>query len=400
MKNLKLYLHLILLVKINLDTKTQRQLLVIQRWLDNNYIGTLVAATGFGKTYTTILVIKKLLELNQVYPKTIIVVPTLILKDHWISELNKHKIPAMVYVINTASKLDMECELLVIDEVHTAAAETFKLVFECIKYSKLFNLTATIERLDGLHTLLLEKAPIIDIITLKECLDNKWISPYQVYNLEVPFSNEEQKIYNKVDNAFKYYAMKLGYGNSFDTAKQWLANGTSIEKGIAGAYYNSMRKRKQLITENSAKIIVTNEIINKFIDSKYIVFSEAISFVDSLIKLNDTCVGIHSKMSKKLQKEAMNAFNDGRTKKRGIASCKALSAGLDIPELDLGIRASFNSSKLINIQSIGRILRISGDKQAKFINLFTPDSQEVNWLKKSQEGLSNIKFIKNISEII
>jgi len=329
-------------------TKTDRQLSVIDKWINSNYVGGLQATTGFGKTYTAILGIKK------INPKSIIViVPTLILKQQWTEELNKNKIVNFdVIVVNTASKNNYNCDLLIIDEAHSVLAPTFKLIFDTVKYEKLFWLTATVERNDGEHKLLLQKAPIIDTVTLDECLANKWVSEYQVYNLEVPFSKDEQIAYNKADNSFKYFAMKLGY-NSFDTAKKWLSSGTKEEKGIAGSYYNSMRKRKQIITGNSNKINFTLDIINMFGSSKYIIFSEAIEFVDRVTILEDSCIGIHSKMTKKQQLEAMKQFNDGRTKKRGIASCKALTTGLDIPTLDLGIVASFNSSKLINTQTIG-----------------------------------------------
>lgn len=378
-----------------MKTRTQRQLEAVQNWKTNNCIGTIVATTGFGKTYTSILAI------NLVKPKDIIVVvPTIVLKDQWTKELTKHKVNNFkVIVINTASRLQDKCDMLIIDEYHTVGAVTFREVLNSIKYNKLLTLTATIERMDGEHEFLLSKSPIVDSISLKEALDNKWVNQFMVYNLPVPFGSEELSAYNKADKAFKYFAMVMGY-NAFDTAKKWLASGTTDEKGKAMAYYNAMRKRKQLILENSNKLDMTIDIVKKFNTSKFIVFPESIQFADDLeSNLKKICVKIHSKMTKKQQETAMKSFNDPKSKIRGIASVKALSAGLDIPELDLGIRASFNSSKLVNTQSLGRLLRIVEGKQTRFINLYTPDTQEFNWLNKSQEGQSNIKWIKSIDEI-
>ena len=105
-------------------------------------------------------------------------------------------------------------------------------------------------------------------------------------------------------------------------------------------------------------------------------------------------------MSAKEQKEAFRLFKDGRTNKRVISSCKALTVGLDLPKLSLGIIASFNSSRLTNTQTIGRVIRPIESKQAKVINLVTPNTQEVNWLKKKIEGQINIKWIQSIEEII
>jgi superfamily II DNA or RNA helicase len=247
----------------------------------------------------------------------------------------------------------------------------------------------------------MNKAPIIDTITLEECLANDWISPYTIYNLEVPFTPAAQLAYNKIDNNFKFFAMKMGYGDTFSVAKNLLVNGTKEEKGWAGGYFNSMRARKKAITDNASKAQVTVDIINRFPDLYSIVFSESISFADEINSMiPDISVSIHSKMTSKKQKEAMATFKDGRTKKRVIASCKALTAGLDLPKLSLGIIASFNSSKLASTQTVGRIVRRQEGKQAYIINLYTPNTQEVNWLKKKQLGVSNIKWIKSINEII
>ena len=103
----------------------------------------------------------------------LVVVPTITLKEQWEKELDKNKITiAEVYVINTAVKKNHECDLLILDEVHRYAAETFKRIFGQCGYKYILGLTATIERSDGKHEVLKEAAPIIDEVTLKECLDN------------------------------------------------------------------------------------------------------------------------------------------------------------------------------------------------------------------------------------
>jgi len=379
------------------NTKTVRQLEVVNKWVSNDHKGTLIATTGFGKTYTAILAAEQIKPVSM-----IVVVPTLILKDQWLKELDKSKLENyQVYVINTASKTQLNCELLVLDECHTVPAVTFSEVFNTIKYEKIFCLTATIERADGNHDLIVSKAPIIDTITLDECLANGWISPYTIYNLEVPFTATEQLAYNKANNNFKFFAMKMGYGDTFGAAKNFLVNGTPEQKGWAGGYFNSMRARKACITNNTNKANITVDIINRFPNLYSIVFSESIKFADEINALiPDISVSIHSKMTAKKQREAMDVFKDGRTKKRVIASCKALSAGLDLPQLSLGIIASFNSSKLTSTQTVGRIVRKQEGKQAYIINLYTPDTQEMNWLNKKQFGVQNIKWIKSVKEII
>ncbi len=376
--------------------RTARQLEGVQKWITNNCIGCFNFPTGSGKTYTAILAIKK------VEPKSIIVVvPTIILKDQWINELIKNNIVNyQVLVINTASKKELDCDLLIVDEWHISAANTFREIYEGIVYDKLLTLTATVERLDGEEDFLLDICPIVDVITLKECLDNKWISSYQVYNLAVPFSESEQLLYNKANSAFRYYAMLLG-GNSFDTAKQWLANGTKEQKGQASAYYNAMRNRKKCITDNSNKAKITINIVNRFSSSYGIIFSESISFANEVSNaLCNCCVSIHSKMTKKNRELSLQLFKDDNNEITWLSTVKSMNTGIDLPKLEVGVIASFNSSKLLDIQSLGRLLRINGNKQAKIINLYTPETQEKNWLSKKQYGMNNIKWINDVKEII
>lgn len=378
-------------------TKTERQLQVVNKWIQNKFIGTLVGLTGFGKTRTAIECAKVFNSKFFTSKDIKIVVPTINLKNQWEQELTKEEISAEVIVINTASKLNLICGLLIIDEVHTSAAPTFKYIFDNIKYEALFNITATIERTDGMHELLLEKAPIIDEIDLEECLANNWISNYVVYNIETPFSEDQQTIYNKANNSFKHFAMKI---ESFETAKLWMLEGTSEQKGQASAYFNLLRKRKELITNNKTKVTITLEILNRYKDEYAIVFSESIEFADTIEKLyGSTCASLHSKKSNKLCKYYLKTFGKPENKTKVLASCRSLILGIDAPFVSLGIVSSFNSSKLNSIQSIGRVIRPMIDKQAKIFNLYTPNTQEVNWLKKKQEGQQNIIWIKSVKDI-
>lgn len=116
-----------------------------------------------------------------------VVVPTQTLKDQWIGLLLTNGIAFVnVEIINTVVKDDhvkFQCDLLVIDEIHTCGANQFFKVFEQVKYKIILGLTATLERLDGRHILLEKKAPVFDEITIEECLKNQWVSTYKKYKV-------------------------------------------------------------------------------------------------------------------------------------------------------------------------------------------------------------------------
>jgi superfamily II DNA or RNA helicase len=385
--------------KIN-ENKILRQKEIVNKWVSNNMLGTLIAVTGFGKTFTSILCIKKLLEINK-NSKIIIVVPWIQLREQWILELKKFNLEdnIEVLIINTAYKNNYNCDLLIMDECHCYASDEFKKVFDSIKYKYLLCLTATIERLDGKEYIILDKSPIIDEVKLEECLKNNWISKYIIYNLSLELTDEEKENYTKADKAFKYAASRIS-NNSYDTfdlANKYLKEGNKEEKALGAIYFNSMRKRKTICVEAENKIKETLNIIEKFKDRKIIIFSETIKFASKINKLipKESSV-FHSKMKEKEKEESLLKFKNNE--KRIISSVKALSAGLDIPDISLGINASGNSSKLTLIQQLGRVIRAQPDKVAIFINLYIANTQDEVWLRK-KIAENEVKWIESINEI-
>jgi len=386
------------------SSRTSRQIEIVQKFADNKGRGTLLAATGFGKTYTAIMVILRLLK-SRPEAKVLVVVPTINLKNQWNKELTKHRVVknCEVIVINTAYKNKYECDLLICDELHAYGAEQFIKVFNTVKYEFIFGLTATIERTDGMHEVLLEYAPVIDEVPIEECHTNGWVSDYLVYNLAVPMLSSEKAEYKKANNQFRYAAMKLGFGGaeSFNNAKRYLNDASAPPELRAAAviYYNSMRKRGDVCKNSQAKIPVIKELLSKFKDRKALLFSASTKFADDVQEeLGDICLSFHSKRTKKQQAEILKKFKDNRTKQRVISSVKALNAGFDVPDCSLGIVAAGSSKKLDNIQRTGRIIRYVPGKTAMIINLYAPDTQEVSWLNKRQEGQS-VKWVDSVEEI-
>ncbi len=386
------------------SSRTERQLEIVQKFADSKGKGTLLAATGFGKTFTAIMIIIRLLKARK-DGKVIIVVPTINLKNQWKKELKKNKVHKNcdVIVINTAYKSNLKCDLLVCDEIHSYGAEQFIKVFDKITYQFIFGLTATIERSDGMHEVLLEYAPVIDEVPIEECHENGWVSDYLVYNLAVPMYDDEQVAYDKANKKFRYAAGRLGFGGSqsFNNARKYLTDKTAdpAMRAVAAIYYNSMRERGDICKNSQAKIPVIKQLLEKFDDRKALLFSASTDFADAVQEeLGDVCLSFHSKRSKKEQVEILKKFKDNRTKQRVISSVKALNAGFDVPDCSLGIVAAGNSKKLDNIQRTGRIIRYVPGKTAIIINLYAPNTQEVSWLNKRQEG-QNVVWAESIEEI-
>lgn len=98
--------------------RTERQLEGVQKWINNKLKGTFVYCTGFGKTYTAILCIKRFLAKNP-GRSILIVVPTDALKVQWLEQLASHHLlkECDVQIINTVVKHERNVDFLIIDKI-------------------------------------------------------------------------------------------------------------------------------------------------------------------------------------------------------------------------------------------------------------------------------------------
>lgn len=375
--------------------RTSRQIEGLRRWRASNFCGIAEYPTGFGKTYTAIMAIKGMVT-KVGLENCLVIVPTLELKSQWEQELKKNKISfAKVMVINSAIKHIHTVDMLVLDEIHRYAAESFRQIFNKVDSKYILGLTATLEREDGFHEVILEYLTVFDQITVDEALDNFWIAPYVVYNISVSLSPEEQVEYNKANNAFKHFAAKLGHGGqAFKNATSYLKSSDKALQGQAGAYYNSMRKRKNICQNNINKISVTKAIIDHFPERNGLIFSATTEFAEYLQDtLGDICMTFHSKIKRKDQELIVKRFKDKRTKVRFLSSVQALNEGFNVPDCSLAIIAGSTSTKRTFIQQLGRVVRKQPDKEAIIINLYTPGTQEEVWMKKRLEGINKDRIV-------
>jgi superfamily II DNA or RNA helicase len=190
--------------KVNCDSsRSKKQWDCVIKWLENLYKGTIVACTGFGKTRIATHIIKLLKKKGN--RSAVVVVPSNQLKSQWEQGLRDLKIEenVQVWVINSLIKQDaIECDLLILDEIHRVPAPTFSKTFKVVSYRFILGLTATLERSDGKHKIIEEKAPVLERIPLREARKNGWVSNYRHYNLYVRMSEETSTGYMKKTKLF------------------------------------------------------------------------------------------------------------------------------------------------------------------------------------------------------
>lgn len=400
--------------------KSQVQEEALRAWIDNNYLGTVCLFTGCGKTKVGVDAIKQYYYAYNELPKVLIVVPSINLKkNEWPNEIKKWGNENMldlvrIEVINTACRIeDKDFDLIIVDEVHISLSEEFGKVHD-IKCKAKLGLTATppthnpeyMERLS-------EVCPVIYQKTLQEGVEMEIASPFNMYNLSTTFTRSERNSYNlwnhKFEKAKKQIWMyikhvnKLGYptpsDNVFDCASEWVKKEDHPMHKEAKEFWNGMTRRKWVCYKAVKKIDAIVDIIQKYPDKKWIIFSKSTEFVDTtyevLLKFSKAS-RYHSKMDNKERAQHLQDFKDGKT--NILVSADALNQGFDLPEIDAAICASGTSVTLTLVQQLGRIVRIKDEKQALFINLYVENTQEKKWVETKTNGF-NPHYVTKIDEI-
>ena len=251
----------------------------LQSWVDNNGIGTIEACTGSGKTYIAVLAIKRLNKSKQ-DAVIHVVVPTTKLKEDWVKEnghIQQHGLKNVeVFVINTYSKSTHTCTLLIVDEGHRAAADTFLATITNTVYNFIMCLTATLERLDGKHEIIKLYCPIVHTLTEEDAVKRGFVVPSIIFNLLISLNDKEKKELADIDSKFNTYfkffnfdfnlAMKCAESVNprwNDNIKQWdyapahkfaIANGyVKEELGTIVIRYNTNKKNQKVNKEKAKK---------------------------------------------------------------------------------------------------------------------------------------------------
>lgn len=370
------------------------------------------------KTFTAITAVK---AVRKKYPnlRVLVVVPTTTLKDQWFDELNRHDVyfNIEVQVINTVIKHEWKCDMLIIDEIHCAAAETLKEVFNCVKYKLILGLTATFERLDGKHLLLQKYCPIIDTVTTTEALLNDWISEYKEYQVLIDVDNISE--YKELNKEFIRYFEFFDY--DFDKAmrccgkdgwkykiqlrdEMYRGNDENKKKEILQAItINSMglmrvmQKRKAFINNHPKKIEIARKIMKARPNSKIITFSNNVKMADALENGQYVYTG---KTTKSKGRVMIEDYLSGKI--NHLHSVKKLIEGFNDPQTSVAIILGMDSSERRAVQTRGRVIRKADGKQAEIFNIVIKGSQEEKWFQTSHSKNKNYLTIdeKGLEQVL
>ena len=379
----------------NNDERTNRQLECVQKWVDNKKRGTILAATGFGKTRVGLQAIKRF---QTKFPEHLIIVavPSDAIRIQWEKELSNWNLKAEVKTYYDTSRHKYECTMLVLDEIQKVAADTLFSTFDNVKYKLILGLTATFERLDGRDKLISKYCPVIDEITISECISKGWLSDYTEYLVLI--EPEDIEDYNKVNRQFLDHFSYFDY--NFNKAMAMFSDwkyrvryikehNLSKEEGKilmahAAGFNRTMQARKKYINNHPKKIELTNLILEHRSDKKCITFSNTIAMAER-IGYGQVYSGKDSVKKGRAKLEEFLLQSSGV-----INSIRRLTEGFNDPTISVAVVLGFDSSKTRKTQSIGRVIRAFEGKKAEVFNLVLKGTVEETWFANSNTNSNYI----------
>lgn len=385
--------------------RNERQNLGVKKWVANKCRGTLCYCTGFGKTRTAIKAIQLFLTKNK-NKQILVVVPTEHLKIQWMQELSKNGLfhDVKIEIINSSVKNTEKIDFIILDECHRYAAESFYEIFRTKDPSIVLGLSATFDRLDGKHELIAKFCPVCDEVTVKEAIENKWLSPYKEYKVLLEVDDiDEYRILNK-----QFFESFSVFNFDFKVAMQCLTNiiyrrsygkhiGMSAKEldAVVFTWNRSLKGRKAFVMDHPKKIEITQAILHHRMNSKAITFSATIKQAE---KIGMGYV-VHSGKTKKKNRLTLEEFN--RLKVGCINTAKSMDEGVDIKGLNLAIILCNTSSKTQKTQRVGRVIRYEDNKEAEIFTLVIKGTNEESWYETSTAGKSYIEINeKELYEIL
>lgn len=335
--------------------------------------GSLLFATGTGKTEIATGIIQEYLKINNM-KKILFIAPRITLVEQTHERFRKYNITSGMYysldknldervVVSTYQSVANDLNLLklfdfiIFDEAHLASlsAKKFSDIMKVCHEGKkdMLSLTATLDKADKKNDLILESCPVLMELGLEQAINDGHLTDVEIRNESVDLSVEDHKKYTTLSDNIRNLSYQLGTSNPMEIAKFAKWGG---ERGkLAGAWFKNVNERKKLMEMNDEKINKVLQLLATIGNEQTIIFTERIDTLALLKeKLGKKFDYISAKTKKKDRLEILAGFGK---KFSIIGTVHTLDLGYDVPNIRHGIVIASNKNQNTIVQRIGRVVR-------------------------------------------
>jgi len=365
-------------------------------WLAAGGRGVVVLPTGAGKTVLALMAIERLAL------RTLIVVPTIELLYQWraaaIERLGvpKSKVGVIgdgrrelrpITIITYASAAMPEAPiggtgLLICDEAHHLPSPSYSSIPARCSAPHRLGLTATPERSDGadsaLDTLL---GPVVYQRSPAELSAEGHLAKFREKRIYVDLHPEEALRYAALMTEWKWFVARN---------RGLLARGGDFFGELIRRSGSDPSARQALRAHHQARMIALNaesklgevaRLLAQHRSDKVLVFSEYTALVDKISRAL-ALPAITYRTAPDERKAILQAFRNGGYSK--LVAGRVLNEGVDVPDANIAIVVSGNSTPREHIQRLGRVIRPK-QREALLYELVTRYTSEVGAARKRRK---------------
>ena len=361
--------------------------------------GIIKVVTGGGKTVFAIHCLTKYLEENKTN-SILIVVPSIALLDQWyeglsqsfsseeislngggeqIKSITRICITTIDSLKNLIDRVTPENTLLIVDECHKIGTEKRGEMLTNNWHATL-GLSATPERDYDDNFYIIIKKILGDIIFDYDYIDareDEVIVNFKLLYAYAAMTKDEEDKYKKFTKSIQRRAATIGGNNMNDYPLKML-----------------IFNRARMVKNSKNRIPFGVELLQKHKRESWIVFTENKKQAKEFNKIINTkgykSAIYNTDLDNTEREENLNNFKNGNL--NVLVSCTALDEGFDMPEADGAMILSASSSKRQRIQRMGRVLRITANKENALI--VTVYSSNTEYVKLKEE--SNRYQLENV----
>ncbi|KAB8143873.1 DEAD/DEAH box helicase [Chloroflexia bacterium SDU3-3] len=366
-------------------------------WLGRNGQGVVVLPTGAGKTVLALMAIEKLKL------QTLIVVPTIELLYQWrdavierlgvapakvgvVGDGRKELRPITIITYASAAMPDAPIAgtgLLICDEAHHLPSPSYSTIPKRCGAPYRLGVTATPDRSDGaegaLDRLL---GPAVYSRTPQELSEQGHLAKFKEKRIYVDMQPEEALRYGVLMTEWKWFVAQnramLSRGGDFFGELIRRSGSDPAARAALRAHHQA----RMIALNAEAKLGVLADLLAKHQNDKVLVFSEYNLLVDTVSR-ELALPSITYRTAADERKRALQAFRSGAYSK--LVAGRVLNEGVDVPDANVAIVLSGNSTAREHIQRLGRVIRPK-QSEAVLYELVTRNTSEVGASRKRRQG--------------
>lgn len=342
---------------------------------DANKFIMLNLPTGFGKSKLMIDLVKRHFSDKLLGCNVLIVVPKNVLKETWKQELIKWGFPQHINVqmttyVSYPKYADTYWDLICFDEAHHYT-ETCEEATESFSYDMVLAMSATIPRepkwrlkasFPGIREYAVSAREAIDsnilpdpkVLLIPMTLDNTRIDQTRIFRksksriVELPYYQRRLRFHypnNQVHikcTAHQYYCMLCD--DIEWQQRDYIQTQAEFKRNL---WLHTCKERLTWLAKQKEEYVTY--LITLVDEYRTLTFCADIEQTEKF--------GSHPINSKSKKQSEQNLEDFNNKKIRHITSCGVLNEGVNLSECQIGIYANIGSSKIVELQRLGRILR-------------------------------------------